>query len=252
MERTGKTVRYFSIAIFVLLLVFVFVFVYLIWFANLLAVDQDKMTSETDNLFTAELEKTFYQPIGEETGLALLSPLTATIYERYNATKSVDQDVALTETFLPADLDVDLRQRLLDYKAATSTEASYSYVYAERLVVVKPYNWFIYTPNGTRFYYITSNVNRTRSRCDPASQLNAIEYRLMTQQESVSGKADRSGRLKFSCLNYTYDNLVRIFGSSSYRSVYDISAYFDKEKNIKAPDLTVDEVLDLLLTNRAL
>lgn len=126
------------------------------------------------------------------------------------------------------------------------------YDYPERLVIIQPQNWLVYTNNGITFYYITSNVSLSASRCDPSNSVSTIEFRLQTLEEvydSTKLSADKSGRLKIACVNYTFDQLIRIFGSSADKTVYDFSDFFDATKVTNAPKVTVDEILDILIHN---
>lgn len=127
------------------------------------------------------------------------------------------------------------------------------YNYPERLIVVQPQNWIVYTNNGINFYYLSNNVSISSSRCDPGTSVSAIEFRLLTLDEtydlSGTGRADKSGRLKIACINYSFDQLIRIFGSSADKSVYDFSDLFDQTKVSDPPKVTVDEVLDILIQN---
>lgn len=127
------------------------------------------------------------------------------------------------------------------------------YNYPERLIVIQPQNWIVYTNNGINFYYLSNNVSISSSRCDPGTSVSAIEFRLLTLDEtydvSGTGQTDKSGRLKIACINYSFDQLIRIFGSSADKSVYDFSDLFDQNKVSDAPKVTVDEVLDILIQN---
>lgn len=152
----------------------------------------------------------FLQPMNELIGVALLRPVVVSIFERVGLRANTDDNM-----------------------------------YNERLVVVRPNNWLIYTVNGIAFNYITNNVNKSASKCTTPNSLNAVEYRLRALDETVQS----IDRLRFSCVNYTLDQLVRIFGSYAQRTDIDMTDYFDSEKRQDAPRFTVENVLQFLVHN---
>lgn len=157
----------------------------------------------------------FLDPMNELIGVALLRPVVVSVFER--ASVSAAGNVGEDDTS-----------------------------YNERLVVVRPNNWLIYTVNGVTFNYITNNVNQAVSKCTMPNALNAVEYRLRSLDEAADYTADR---LKFSCVNYTTDQLIKIFGSYAQRTDIDMTDYFDKEKRSDAPMFTVENVLQFLVHN---
>lgn len=123
--------------------------------------------------------------------------------------------------------------------------------YVERLIVVKPHNWIVYTDDGLRFYLVSNNVSDRTARCDLDRQLIAVEFPLQSRDLSADDNdLDRSGRLRVACINYTLDQLVRLFGVRANRTYVDLSTYFDRRRNPVAPALTVDAVLDYLLQQK--
>ena len=160
------------------------------------------------------VQSDFLDPMNELIGVALLRPVVVSVFERasVSAAGSVGEDTS----------------------------------YNERLVVVRPNNWLIYTVNGVTFNYITNNVNQAVSKCTMPNALNAVEYRLRSLDEAADYTADR---LKFSCVNYTTDQLIKIFGSYAQRTDIDMTDYFDKEKRSDAPMFTVENVLQFLVHN---
>lgn len=164
-----------------------------------------------------------------------ISPLVVTIYE-------LPRDNANTST---ADL-------LVDKSKSADTDNVIDINYDERLIVVKPHNWFVYTNNGLNFYFISNNLSNRTARCDLDRQLIAVDFRLLTLSESAmeptTTSMDKSGRLKVACINSTYDTLIRRFGVGNANKTYiDLSNYFDKNKNSDAPMLIVDNVINYLL-----
>ena len=161
------------------------------------------------------VQSDFLDPMNELIGVALLRPVVGSVCER--ASVSAAGNVGEDDTS-----------------------------YNERLVVVRPNNWLIYTVNGVTFNYITNNVNQAVSKCTMPNALNAVEYRLRSLDEAADYTADR---LKFSCVNYTTDQLIKIFGSYAQRTDIDMTDYFDKEKRSDAPMFTVENVLQFLVHN---
>lgn len=157
------------------------------------------------------VQSDFLDPMNELIGVALLRPMVVSVFERVSAAASEDQSR-----------------------------------YNERLIVVRPNNWLIYTVNGITFNYITNNVNKAVSKCTTPNALNAVEYRLRTVDEAADYTIDR---LRFSCVNYSVDQLVKIFGSYAQRTDIDMTDYFDKEKRSDAPMFTVENVLQFLVLN---
>lgn len=160
-----------------------------------------------------KINQSFYQEIEREIGLAALSPLLITVYVR-------------------------LRQSRANFDADD---------YSERLVVVSPQNWMIYTHNGINFHFISNNIDTARGRCDTTRSLHAIEYHLLPLYQQFHGNL--SEKLRLSCVHYTYDQLIRIFARSANKTTYNLADYFDKKKNDQAPDLTIEEILDVLIVN---
>lgn len=161
------------------------------------------------------VQSDFLDPMNELIGVALLRPVVVSVFER--ASVSAAGNIGEDDTS-----------------------------YNERLVVVRPNNWLIYTVNGVTFNYITNNVNQAVSKCTMPNALNAVEYRLRSLDEAADYTADR---LKFSCVNYTTDQLIKIFGSYAQRTDIDMTDYFDKEKRSDAPMFTVENVLQFLVHN---
>lgn len=155
------------------------------------------------------VQSDFLDPMNELIGVALLRPMVVSVFERVSASEYESQ-------------------------------------YNERLIVVRPNNWLIYTVNGITFNYITNNVNQAVSKCTTPNALNAVEYRLRTLDETADYTIDR---LRFSCVNYSVDQLVKIFGSYAQRTDIDMTDYFDKEKRSDAPMFTVENVLQFLVLN---
>ena len=160
------------------------------------------------------VQSDFLDPMNELIGVALLRPVVVSVFERASVSAA----------------------------GSVGDDASYN----ERLVVVRPNNWLIYTVNGVTFNYITNNVNQAVSKCTMPNALNAVEYRLRSLDEAADYTADR---LKFSCVNYTTDQLIKIFGSYAQRTDIDMTDYFDKEKRSDAPMFTVENVLQFLVHN---
>lgn len=160
------------------------------------------------------VQSDFLDPMNELIGVALLRPVVVSVFERASV--------------------------------STAGNVGDDTSYNERLVVVRPNNWLIYTVNGVTFNYITNNVNQAVSKCTMPNALNAVEYRLRSLDEAADYTADR---LKFSCVNYTTDQLIKIFGSYAQRTDIDMTDYFDKEKRSDAPMFTVENVLQFLVHN---
>jgi hypothetical protein len=170
------------------------------------------------------LRERFNDRVREAADLQPLSPLVVTVYERAAPSR---------HNHFTTDL-IGVGPRVLDL------------TYNERLIVVKPQNWMIYTNNGINFYLITNNVSNRTAQCDLDRQMIAIDFRLQTMDEP-DDKRDETGRLKVACLNYTLDNLIRLFGVDANRTYVDLSAHFDKKQNSRAPTLVADEVVNYLL-----
>lgn len=164
----------------------------------------------------------FRETVEEVAQLSLLRPIVVSIFERASA---------------------DLSSSEISTKQLTDQDT-----YHERLVIVRPNNWNIYTNNGITFHYVTSNVSDNRLNCSSAGSLTAIEYRLKQLKEQLY-KDKPTRNLRFSCINYTQDQLTRVFAQSSNRTDIDLTDYFDKKKNSKAPDFTVPAVIQFLVTN---
>lgn len=178
------------------------------------------------------LREKFNDRVDAIADVQVLSPLVVTVYER----ASHGRDNLFTTFVAPND-------------EATPGAAAAGYLdlaYNERLIVVKPQNWMVYTNNGINFYLLTNNVSNRTAQCDLDQQMVALDFRLLTVDEAVDTK-DQSGRFKVACVNYTFDNMVRLFGVEANRTYLDLSAYFDKSKNPDAPPIVVDEVVNYLL-----
>lgn len=177
------------------------------------------------------LSERFNKRLTDVANLQPLSPLVVTVYERNGDGGATGGGGNLITTEVSAD-GIDLS-------------------YNERLVVVKPQNWMIYSNNGVNFYYVSNNVSNRTARCDLDRQSIAVDFRLLTVDESIDAK-DQTGRFKIACINYTLDNLIRLFGANANKTYLDLSAYFDKAKNPNAPPVVVDEVINYLLKHRFL
>lgn len=167
------------------------------------------------------VETDFRRPIEQTLNLAVTSPLTVSIFERSNVGVQPPGN-----------------------KFAIYEMDSYN----ERLIVIRPNNWLVYTFNGITFHYIVNNVNRNRTRCKTANGLNAIEYRLRTRGEN--NKKSFAYDLRFTCVHYTLDQLVRLFNTTANRTDVDVTDYFDRKKFPLAPKYSVYSVLELLVVNR--
>jgi hypothetical protein len=178
----------------------------------------------------SNLAERFNKRVLEVANVQPMSPLVVTVYER---------DAELTRGNL---ITTEVYE---DKQDSTVLDLAYN----ERLAIVKPQNWLIYTNNGLNFYFISNNVSNRTAQCDLDTQSIAVDFRLLTVDESPDQK-DQSGRFKVACINYTLDNLIRLFGVSANRSYLDLSAYFDKAKNPNAPLVVVDEVINYLLKHR--
>lgn len=167
----------------------------------------------------------FYRNFLDSIGLQPLSPLVVTVFERWSDTTRPENTYVAPVKQSPNGpylLDID---------------------YPERLVVVKPHNWIVYTNNGVNFYLISSNVSNREANCNLDKQLLAIDYRLRTVNEEDEAIRDKTGRLKLACLNYTLNDVVRLFASAAERTYIDLHSYFAAEKK----PVTIDEILDYLL-----
>lgn len=163
----------------------------------------------------------FRRPIEQRLNLPVASPLTVSIFERSSSTVQPPGN-----------------------KFAVYEMDSYN----ERLIVIRPNNWLVYTFNGITFHYIVNNVNRNRTKCKSANGLNAIEYRLRTRNEN--SKRSFAYDLRFTCIHYTLDQLVRLFNTTANRTDIDVTDYFDRNKFPNAPKYNVYSVLQLLVRNR--
>lgn len=201
--------KFYDVCIFAVLLI-------LCMFGSYLLLFTDNDTNVTNRLYNDR----FHDPIEQSIGVAILKPIFVSIFQRVS-TPAADADSLING----------------------------SGTYNERLVVVRPNNWMIYTADGINFHYITNNVNHSLSRCTVSNSLNAISYRLRKLNEKQDFVSDK---LKFSCVNYTMDQLVRIFGSFAYRTDIDMTDYFDKNKRTNAPLFTVESILDFLIANALL
>lgn len=166
----------------------------------------------------------FVEPLNQTATRQPLSPLVVTVYER------VGQQRTTTE-LRPGD-----GGDVMDM------------AYNERLIVVKPQNWFIYTNNGLNFYLISNNVSNRTAQCDLDRQMIAVEFRLLALAERDT-RQDETGRFRVACINYTVDNLVRLFGVAANRTYLDLSVHFDRKLNVNAPTLLVDEIVNYLLAH---
>lgn len=152
------------------------------------------------------------------TGLPLLRPITVSVYQRRNWTELADgtQDVIYD----------------------TNT-------YNERLLVVKPNNWMIYTGDGITFHYLVNDLSRSQSLCANVEHLNAVRYTL----RAIGDEREYSRRIVYSCVEYTFDDLIRIFATTGNRTDLDLTKYFDRRETDDAVLFTVENVLDLLIVN---
>lgn len=183
--------------------------------------------------------------------VSLLVLLLLIVYVASSAFKPVDFHKAVDEVAqlsLLRPIVVSVYERATDESGMSNLTDRDSY--QERLVIVRPNNWTIYTNNGITFHYVTSNVSDNRLNCSSSGSLTAIEYRLKQLKEQLYESSDQPTRsLRFSCINYTQDQLTRVFNQSSNRTDIDLTDYFDKKKSSKAPDFTVPAVIQFLVTN---
>lgn len=109
--------------------------------------------------------------------------------------------------------------------------------YTDRLIIVRPLQWYIYSPDGLTFYYFT---NQVAADC-PAERISSVQYRLMSDAEHAEHSTQV--RLRVRCLNYTMNTLIRVFAASSVkRTDIDLSQNQQLVKNI-----TIESLLDTLL-----
>lgn len=181
------------------------------------------------------LQDKFNKPVETAVGSPMVSPLVVTVYERVG--KSGD-NLLVTEIASTATVE----------NVTPRADEIVDLFYNERLIVVKPQNWFVYTNNGVNFYLITNNVSNRTAQCDLDRQLIAVDFRLQTVDEPESAK-NTSSQLQVACINYTLDNLIRLFGVNANKSYLDLSRYFDRKINPRAPLLVVDEVINYLLAH---
>lgn len=181
------------------------------------------------------LNEKFNKPVETAVGAPMVSPLVVTVYER--AGKSGDN-------LLTTEIASTSKEGIAQPRSNELVDLQYN----ERLIVVKPQNWFVYTNNGTNFYLITNNVSNRTAQCDLDRQLIAVEFRLLTVDEPADAK-NTSSQLQVACINYTLDNLIRLFGVNANKSYLDLSRYFDRKVNPRAPLLVVDEIVNYLLAN---
>lgn len=122
--------------------------------------------------------------------------------------------------------------------------------YRETLVVVHPFQWFVYSRDGVEFFYLSNQVNAARAPC-PANRVNSIVFRLQTNAESeaddnATSDADRPGfsKLQTRCVSHTLDGLLKLFSFANgqvSRTSVDLS-HLERYR--------VEETLDYLLCNR--
>lgn len=176
---------------------------------------------EDQSPLTLNVRSDFEKPLSQAMGVALFGAITISIFERPSSTEG------------------------------TSSESIYDVDdYNERLVVVRPNNWLIYTFNGITFHYIVNNVNRSRTKCTSVNGLTAVEYRLQTRTESR--RDSYANNVRLSCVHYTFDQLIRLFNTTANRTDIDVTNYFDRNKYPRAPKFSVFSVLQLLVRNRLL
>lgn len=219
--------------------------------------------------FAKQLHETFNDRIVQASETQPLSPLVVTVYERESITlhrndtltavvasrgggQSKAVDVLPSVAADDIDDGGDPPKQTAHVVAVQDEEADDEPVnvsYNERLIVVKPQNWFIYTNNGLNFYLISNNVSNRTAQCILDRQLIAVEYRLLKLVEPDT-VADTTGRLRVACINYSMDNLIRLFGVQANRTYLDLSRYFDRQYNPNAPPIVVDEILNYLLRHR--
>lgn len=107
----------------------------------------------------------------------------------------------------------------------------------DRLLIVRPLGWYIYTPDGMAFYYFT---NQIAVEC-PEDRISAVVYRLATEAEDRDGSS--LDRLRTKCLNYKLDTLVRLFAARFVRRTdVDLSRVAPFLKKI-----TIESTLNALL-----
>lgn len=206
---SDEILQLINLALILTILVGSIIVVLVVGFRSDLGGDQYARSAKLN--FDAEL-KSF-------TGLPLLKPTTVSVYQRRNWTELNDE----------GDEDV-----VYD----TNT-------YNERLLVVKPNNWIVYTGDGITFHYIVTDLNRSRSLCANAEHLNAVRYTL----RAIGDEQTYSSRIRHSCVEYTLDDLIRIFVATGNRTDLDLTDYFDSRKTEKAPLFTVENVLEFLVVN---
>lgn len=109
--------------------------------------------------------------------------------------------------------------------------------YPERLLIVRPMGWYLYTTDGMAFYYFTNQIGID---C-PDERISAVVYRLSMTVEASDGAA--LDRLRTKCLNYKLNTVVRLFAARNIRRTdVDLSGCKQLLKKI-----TIESVLDTLL-----
>lgn len=230
--------RFLTVSVLILLLILIMYVVVALTFDE-----------QTGNLLQQDATRNFVLPVKEAIGVAVLSPIVVSIFERprlvVNTATSIPSSASAVTTAATT-AAAAMSTAMVDKNSIQAYTA-----YTERLIVIRPNNWLVYTANGITFHYITNNVNESRIKCTVPGALNAIVYRLQTIAEASSDNVDdkTSRRLRFSCVNYTMDQLTRVFGRESNRTDIDLTDYFDSSKTSDAPELTVANVLDLLIVN---
>lgn len=176
------------------------------------------------DVFATAAKKNFDRVLKNVTGIPLLRPIVVSVYQRKNW----------------IDLGVDAKENIYD----TNT-------YDERLLVIKPNNWIIYTPDGITFHYVVNDTNRSsaasalsRRVCSNVEHLDAVKYTLQP-----IGDKSRYASIKYSCIQYTMDELIRVFAITGNRTDLDLTKYFDSRENSDAPRFTVENVLEFVIVN---
>lgn len=173
------------------------------------------------DVFATTVKKNFDRVVKTVTDLPLLRPTIVSVYQRAGGGNRLGL----------RDLDDDSNLYDVD-------------TYDERLLVVKPNNWFIYTNDGINFHYLVNDVDKSRSVCANTDHLNAVRYSLRP-----IGDAKRYTSIKYSCVEYTMDSLIRVFAVTGDRTDLDLTDYFDARENVDAPLFTVENVLEFLVVN---
>lgn len=176
------------------------------------------------DVFANAAKKNFDRVIKKVTDLPLLQPTIVSVYQRKNW----------------IELGVGVDESVYDTN-----------VYDERLLVVKPNNWFIYTSDGITFHYVVNDIDRSsssssssRSVCANVEHLDAVKYSLRP-----IGDKKLYTSIKYSCIEYTMDELIRVFAITGNRTDLDLTKYFDSRENPDAPLFTVENVLEFLVVN---